>query len=64
MQNAAVLKANEIQIGMLVESTRYGLGKILNVEAVAGDAIIEVQFGDTRPKRMLLNAAKLKAVEE
>ncbi len=64
VQNAAVLKANEIQIGMLVESTRYGLGKILNVEAVAGDAIIEVQFGDTRPKRMLLNAAKLKAVEE
>ncbi len=58
------LKAEELYVGMKVKSARYGEGKILNKEAVAGDAIIEVQFGAARPKKMLLNAAKLTAVED
>lgn len=58
------LKASQLQIGMQVESARYGKGRILNMEPVAGDAIIEVQFGSGRAKKMLLNAAKLSAVEE
>lgn len=62
--NTQFLKVAEIRIGMRVESARYGRGSILNLEPVAGDAIIEVQFGTNRPKKMLLNAAKLRAVEE
>ena len=38
---------------------KFGKGEILQVEAVAGDAILKIKFANSGEKRLLLNSAGL-----
>lgn len=63
-EGAAQLSAQELRSGLRVRSARFGEGVILSYEPVAGDAIVEVRFAGGRPKRMMLNSAKLTRLED
>ena len=55
------LTPDQIKAGMEVKHDRFGIGKVLKVEPVGGDALVTVDFDGMR-KNMLLNSAGLKKV--
>lgn len=53
------LTPSEIVVGMSVKHDRFGIGTVLKVEPVAGDALLSVDFDGMR-KNMMAKAAGLK----
>ncbi len=53
------LQPNEISKGDQVKHDTFGIGKVLQVEAVAGDALVAIQF-PSGTKRLMAKYAKLR----
>lgn len=53
------LQPNEIKQGDQVRHSTFGIGKVVQVEAVAGDALVAIQF-NSGMKRLMAKFAKLK----
>ena len=53
------LTPDTIQKGMEVRHPRFGRGKVITVEKVAGDALVSVIFDNKTTKNMLVRQAKL-----
>ena len=48
--------------GSLVNHTRFGRGKVLNIEGVGNDKKAEIQFDKGDIKKLLLRFAKLEVI--
>lgn len=55
----AYLTPDTIQKGMEVRHPRFGRGKVITVEKVAGDALVSIIFDNKTTKNMLVRQAKL-----
>ncbi len=53
------LKPSQLVDGMLVRHNRFGVGKLLSNEKVAGDAVVVVRFDKGVKKTLLLRQARL-----
>lgn len=56
---ATTLSVTDIKKGDNVVHPKFGRGVILQIEAVAGDAILKIRFDGSGEKRLLLNSAGL-----
>ena len=56
---ASTLNAADVGKGDAVVHPKFGRGVVLQVEAVAGDAILKIRFDGSGEKRLLLNSAGL-----
>lgn len=56
---AGNLRAEDIRKGDRVRHAKHGLGRVLAVEPVAGDAILRIAFETSGEKKMLANSANL-----
>ena len=56
------LEFEKFRPGMIVEHSRFGLGKVLAVDGNGGNAKATINFGDAGQKQLILKFAKLKAV--
>ena len=62
VKKAGDLKAQDIKSGDQVRHAKFGVGKVLATEAVAGDAILSIEFEKVGEKKMLANSANLAKV--
>lgn len=62
VKKAGNLQANDIKKGMKVKHAKFGVGEVLAVEPVAGDAILSIDFGAKGEKKLLANSANLAKV--
>lgn len=56
---AGSLTADDISKGDIVRHMKHGRGRVLDVQKVAGDAILKIRFDKSGEKRMLANSANL-----
>lgn len=59
VNKAGNLKAEDINKGDKVKHGRFGVGTVLAVEPVAGDAILSIDFEEVGEKKILANSANL-----
>ena len=59
VNKAGNLKAEDINKGDKVKHERFGVGTVLAVEPVAGDAILSIDFEEVGEKKILANSANL-----
>lgn len=57
-QQGNYLQADDLVVGMRVKHKVFGLGQVLQVEKLAGDALLLLKFGNEE-KRLLAKSAKL-----
>lgn len=63
MAQGTGLGVDALYVGMKVKHKMFGVGTILQIEKVAGDALLLLKFGD-QTKRLLAKTAKLEKAEE
>lgn len=61
IQKAGNLSASDIKKGQTVRHGKHGVGKVIAIEPVAGDAILLIDFKTAGEKKMLANSANLAA---
>ena len=59
--NTSALDEN-LDVGSLVNHTRFGRGKVLKIEGVGNDRKAEIKFDQGDVKKLLLRFAKLEVV--
>ena len=57
--DVSVLRPDDVKKDMRIRHPRFGAGKVVSVEQVAGDALISVLFDNQTRKNMLVKSAKL-----
>jgi DNA helicase-2/ATP-dependent DNA helicase PcrA len=59
-QGGGYLLPQQLRQGMRVVHARFGAGRLVSSEAVAGDAVVVIQFDNGMKKTLLLKQARLK----
>lgn len=57
-QQGSYLQAGDLSVGMKVKHKVFGVGEVLQIEKLAGDALLRLKFGGEE-KRLLAKSAKL-----
>ncbi|MEO2051963.1 MAG: UvrD-helicase domain-containing protein [Allomuricauda sp.] len=55
---------SDLEIGALVNHTRFGRGKVINIEGVGNDKKAEINFDQGGIKKLLLRFAKLEVLDQ
>jgi len=58
-ENDQYLSSSQINVGDIVNHPKFGKGKITQKIPAANDAILEIEFVDYGPKKLMTNQAKL-----
>jgi DNA helicase-2/ATP-dependent DNA helicase PcrA len=58
-ENDQYLTSSQINVGDIVNHPKFGKGKIIQKIPAANDAILEIEFVDYGPKKLMTNQAKL-----
>ncbi len=61
--NNLIHSSSELSVGMNIEHTRFGKGKIVKIDTEAHDHKITVQFSNVETKVLLLKFAKFKIID-